>query len=201
MIINSLIYYTHDFQVESIVRSRRSADKPHPSPLLDAILGHQTQVDTAAAELAAAGAGETQLTPERGAEVTETSPKFKTPKKKVDDFVFKTPIKTVDGSLTTPIKALGNLLTPVKGITAIEAKDPEPLPSLTTPQKSLLLSPATPVSRHIPASPVLFSPSAARVAVPRTPSSARTTRTSAANRLISEVVQSRRRPLLGPSPG
>ena len=190
--------------MESIVRSRRSADKPHPSPLLDAILGHQTQVDTAATELAAAAAGETQLTPERGAEqkeVTETSPKFKTPKKKVDDFVFKTPIKTVDGSLTTPIKALGNLLTPVKGITAIEAKDPEPLPSLTTPQKSLLLSPATPVSRHIPASPVLFSPSAARVAVPLTPSSARTTRTSAANRLISEVVQSRRRPLLGPSPG
>ena len=165
--------------MESIVRSRRSADKPHPSPLLDAILSHQTQVDTAATELAAAGAGETQLTPERGAEqkdaeVTETSPKFKTPKKKVDDFVFKTPIKTVDGSLTTPIKALGNLLTPVKGITAIEAKDPEPLPSLTTPQKSLLLSPKTPVSRHIPASPVLFSPSAARVAVPRTPSSART---------------------------
>ena len=164
--------------MESIVRSRRSADKPHPSPLLDAILGHQTQADT---ELAAAGAGDTQLTPERGAEqkdaeVTETSPKFKTPKKKVDDFVFKTPIKTVDGSLTTPIKALGNLLTPVKGITAIEAKDPEPLPSLTTPQKSLLLSPKTPVSRHIPASPVLFSPSAARVAVPLTPRSARRTR-------------------------
>ena len=112
--------------MESIVRSRRSADKPHPSPLLDAILSHQTQMDTAATELAAAAAGETQLTPERGAEqenaeVSETSPKFKTPKKKVDDFVFKTPIKSVDGSLTTPIKALGNLLTPVKGITAIEA--------------------------------------------------------------------------------
>ena len=124
-------------KVESIVRSRKSASPPAP----------HVEEKTEETEC------KSQVTPEKAPERnTETSPSF--PSSKSPDFVFKTPIKTVAGLLTTPSKAAPRL----EGITSLE-------------DRALLLSPATP-TRHIPASPVagLFSP------LSRTPLSARRSR-------------------------
>ena len=73
--------------------------------------------------------------------INNTSPPsiLKTPKKN-DDFVFKTPIKTASGALTTPLKT-----TPLKLAPSVD--DCSASGSLTTPQKALLLSPSTPVTR------------------------------------------------------
>ena len=157
-------------KLENMVKSRKSVERLEKPTNLETEK-NEDNLEEIAKEIDAVIPDYINVTPDRGellkgsVKTKEISPtaNLKTPKKK-DDFVFKTPIKTVGGALTTPIKGI----TPVKGITPLESKTE---PSLTTPQKSLLLSPKTPVSRHIPASPVIFSPVSYTRVVPLTPGS------------------------------
>ena len=154
-------------KVEGIVNSRKPYERQRlSSQMFEAVLTESTK------DYVEDKKPEQEVTPEKSPVKSDSppAPVFKTPKKN-DDFIFKTPIKTVGGALTTPVKtpgSSGGIAPVIRGITPVSADQPA---SLTTPQKSLLLSPTTPVSRHIPASPVLFSP-VSRISM--TPTSSRT---------------------------
>ena len=138
-------------KVESIVRSRKSASPPPPAvPFAFSKEKTDTEMKSQiipekAHEEKTETESKSQVTPEKAPEGnTKTSSSL--PSSKSPDFVFKTPIKTVAGLLTTPSKTPTRLET----ITSLE-------------DRAKLLSPTTP-TRHIPASPVagLFSPLSSR---------------------------------------
>ena len=130
-------------QVESIVKSRKPIHTFHDEQAIEE--GPSKTVPVENVDEVAQDEAKIHKTPETIIKDTPSSsispPSiFKTPKKN-DDFVFKTPIKTAGGTLTTPLKT-----TPSKPAPLLD--DPVAL-SLTTPQKELLLSPTTPVTRFI----------------------------------------------------